>query len=207
MSQSDFQIAIMAGGKSRRMGQNKALLRVGRIPIIERVISVARSFAPTVTPVIVSNTPQAYAHLGLPILADSVVDSGAIGGIHAVLTHAKKHSLQWSLVLACDMPFVSLALLRLMQEQCQRTEAKILVPQSAGYAQMLHAFYHTDVLPTVTRLIENEQFAVRALLNHVPVQTITEATLAQHAIPPHALMNCNTPDDLAEARRIADAFS
>lgn len=202
MNPPTCQIAILAGGKSHRMGHNKALLTVGGIPIIERVIGVAGAFAPDVTPVIVTNTPAEYAYLGLPMLADSATEAGAIGGIHAALTHAVEKRIAWTLVLACDMPFVSAKLLRLMY--AHTTDTEIIVPQVAGYTHMLHAFYHQRVLTQVTQAIANREFAVRHLLQHVQVKTITETTLTQHRIPLHALMNCNTPAELAEARRLAN---
>lgn len=199
---SQIQFAIMAGGKSRRMGEDKAWLAVGGVPLICRVLQAVQSLGQG-DPIIVTNTPEHYVQLGMKTIGDIQPDSGALGGIHAALTHAQSHEQLWVLVLACDMPFVSPDLLRYMLAKTQDTSAQAIVPVYDGHLHSLHALYHVDCLPTIASQLTTAQFAIRQLLDTVPVNHIPVESFSDPAIPSWALMNCNTPQDLDTARRIA----
>ncbi len=100
-------VAVLAGGQSRRMGQDKAFLEVGGRPVIERVLAQVKPLSDDLF--ISANAPQKYARFGLPIVPDIYSDKAALGGLYSVI-HAARHN--HVLVVACDMPFLNVALLQ-----------------------------------------------------------------------------------------------
>lgn len=98
---SDCGTILLAGGQSRRMGRNKALLRLQADgpTIIEQVIAAVQPWGP---PLIVTNTPEDYAFLGLQMVPDARPGTGALGGLYSGLAAA---TAPYNFVVACDMPF------------------------------------------------------------------------------------------------------
>ena len=96
---------ILAGGKSSRMGQNKALMPLGDQRLIDRVVAVLHEVFANL--LMVTNSPEVYADLDLPIVADIYPDKGSLGGIYSAIYHAPT---PYCLVVACDMPFLNAAL-------------------------------------------------------------------------------------------------
>ena len=93
---------ILAGGKSRRMGQNKALIQLGDNSLIEHVIRRMRLVADEL--LLITNSPAEYAHLNVPMHGDIIPGTGALGGIYTGLTHASYDTV---LCVGCDNPFFS----------------------------------------------------------------------------------------------------
>src|ERR1700722_18265791 len=98
MTRSGF---VLAGGASRRMGQDKALLPLGSRTMVERIADEVRSAAGNVT---IIGPIERYAHLGFPVVPDKVENCGPIGGLYTALSITKA---DWNLVVACDMPHVT----------------------------------------------------------------------------------------------------
>ena len=97
----DVQGFILVGGASRRMGQDKAQLRLGPETLLERI---AAELSPVTSSVTLVGSPQAYVGHSLPTVPDVYEKWGALGGIHAALSAAKT---DWIIVIACDLPFVT----------------------------------------------------------------------------------------------------
>src|ERR1700756_197905 len=113
---------IQAGGRSVRMGgRPKALIEVGGRSIIERVLA---ALAPAVDEVlVVTNTPELYAFLGLPMVADVYPDHGSLGGIYSGL---KAAAGQAALTVACDMPFLHPEIAKLVAQRAG--EGDVVIP-------------------------------------------------------------------------------
>ena len=94
--------AVLAGGRSSRLGRNKALLPLHGKTLIEKVIDEARCCTGAVT--IITNSPDEYAHLGYPCRGDILPGGGPLSGIHAALTHC---GTEYVLVVSCDIPLVN----------------------------------------------------------------------------------------------------
>src|SRR5690349_521379 len=109
----DLGVIILAGGQSRRMGRNKALLRLtpDRPTLIEEVAATVAPLGPIL---LVTNTPDAYAFLDLPMVPDARPGAGALGGLYSGLLAT---ACPFNLVVACDMPFLQPALLRALADQ------------------------------------------------------------------------------------------
>lgn len=200
--------AVLAGGLSRRMGTDKALLplRPGDLPLARVVIDRVREVAADVF-VVASDRP-AYAAFGVPVVPDRYPDAGTLGGIATAL-HAASHA--HCLVVACDMPFLDARLLRWLVDQPR--DYDVLVPrlrgesrQGGGFVyQTLHAIYAKTCLPAIERRLAAERRQVIGFFADVAVRAVDED--AVRAIDPHlrSFFNANTPEAADEARRLLDA--
>ena len=126
---------IQAGGKSTRMGgRPKALLELGGRRIVERVVAAV---APAVDGLlVVTNTPELYAFLGLPMVGDVYPDHGSLGGIYSGLAAA---SGDVAFTVACDMPFLRSDVVRLVLERA--AGADVVIPRVGEYLETMHAAY------------------------------------------------------------------
>lgn len=180
--------AVMAGGKSRRMGQDKAWIPFEGRPIIARVIDVLREVADEVF--IVANDER-YAELGLRVVPDRFPDGGALGGIATGVGSATHERV---LVAACDMPFLRADLWRLLLARADGADA--VVPRSGEY-ETLHALYTKACLPAMERALAAGRMRVISFFGDVRVAEVGEVDL--RAVDPElrAFTNVNTPEELA----------
>ncbi|MBI4591151.1 MAG: molybdenum cofactor guanylyltransferase [Candidatus Rokubacteria bacterium] len=190
---------IQAGGKSTRMGgEPKALMELGGQRIIERIVDVLGSVLPDV--LIVTNTPELYAFLGLPLVPDVFPDHGSLGGIYSGLKAAKGEA---AFTVACDMPFLKPEVVRLVVSHAG--EADVVIPKVGDQYETLHALYAKVCLPHMEAVLQARRFKVVGFFPQVKVLEIPEAEVARLADPRICFLNVNTPDELARARSIAVA--
>jgi molybdopterin-guanine dinucleotide biosynthesis protein A len=177
-------------------GQPKALLEVGRRPIIDRVVEVLR--AVTAEVLIVTNTPELYAFLGLRMVPDVFPDHGSLGGIYSGLRAAGGDA---AFTVACDMPFLDSEVARLVVARAG--EADVVVPEVGGRLETLHASYARTCLPHMAARLSAGELRVTGFFDQVRVLTISEAEVMRLRDPAVTFMNVNTPGELGEARRLA----
>jgi molybdenum cofactor guanylyltransferase len=189
---------ILAGGKSRRMGGSpKALLPFGGRPLIEHIAETLRSVFSDC--LVVTNSPDLYASLGLPMVGDVFPDGGPLGGIYTGLRTATSDA---AFCVACDMPFLSASLLRYLAGRAG--EADVVIPDAAGELQTLHAVYAKACLPAMERRIRAGRLKIAGLFDDVRILRVPAAEVTRFADPDTAFMNLNTPEDLARARALWD---
>ena len=183
--------AIMAGGKSARMGQDKAWIELDGEPLITRVARVLGEVADEV--LVVANDPR-YETLGLRVVRDRYPQAGALGGIATGLGAASHDAV---LVAACDMPFLSADLWRLLLGHTG--EADVVIPRVAGEYETMHALYRKSCLPHMARAIAENRLRVISFFDAVSVKAIDEPEL--RAVDPtlRSFTNVNTPEELASA--------
>ena len=184
--------AVMAGGKSRRMGRDKAWLDVGDgRPIVQRVIDVLREVAHDVF--VVANDER-YRTLGLRVVPDRFPEGGVLGGIATGIGAAAHDRV---LVAACDMPFLTADVFRLLIERS--SEADAVVPRIGGEYETLHALYTKACLAPIERALASGKMRVISFFADVRVRSLDEADL--RAVDPglRAFTNVNTPEELAAA--------
>jgi molybdenum cofactor guanylyltransferase len=186
---------ILAGGKSRRMGQDKAFLPFGKGMLIERVIEVIQQVTADV--ILITNTPEQYQRFGLPMFSDVIPDAGSLGGIYTGLVSAKT---PYSLCLACDMPFVKPDFLRFLCDTA--AEADVVIPRNAEDFQPLCAVYSQACREPIRQKIEAGRLKITGFFDQVCVRVIDGELLARY--DPHDIMffNANTPEEYEQARRI-----
>jgi molybdopterin-guanine dinucleotide biosynthesis protein A len=189
---------ILAGGKSRRMGQDKAFLPFGKGVLIERVIEVMRQVTEDV--LLITNTPELYRRFGLPMFPDVIPDAGSLGGIYTGLVSAKT---PYSLCLACDMPFVKPEFLRFLCEMA--AAADVVIPRNAEDFQTLCAVYSQACRGPIRQRIESGRLKITGFFDQVYVRVIEGEPLSR--FDPHDVMffNANTPEEYAKAQHMLEA--
>ena len=183
--------AIMAGGKSRRMGQDKAWIELDGEPLIKRVADVLGQVADEV--IVVANERR-YASLGLRVVKDRYPDGGALGGIATGVGAAAHDTV---LVAACDMPFLSADVWRVLLGHAG--EADVVIPRVGGEYETLHALYTKACLPHMARALAENRLRVIAFFDEVRVLAIEEPELRAADPDLRSFTNVNTPEELAEA--------
>ena len=183
--------AIMAGGKSTRMGQDKAWIELDGEPLIARVAAVLAQVADEV--IVVANDPK-YESLGLRVVRDRWPTGGPLGGIATGVGAATHNTV---LVAACDLPFTSTEMWRLLLGHSG--EADVVIPRVGGEYETLHALYAKACLPQMARSIAENHLRVISFFDQVRVLAVEEPEL--RAVDPtlRAFTNVNTPEELAEA--------
>jgi molybdopterin-guanine dinucleotide biosynthesis protein A len=177
-------------------GQPKALLELGGSRIIERVLDAIRPVVDDV--LVVTNTPELYAFLGLPMVADAYPDHGSLGGIYSGLAAAPGDV---AFTVACDMPFVHPEVARLVVARAG--EADVVVPRVRDQLETLHAAYARPCLPHIEARLRAGRLKIVGFFEDVRVIEIPEAEVARWRAPDVAFMNVNTPEELARARALA----
>jgi molybdenum cofactor guanylyltransferase len=192
----DLTVAILAGGKSSRMGTDKSFVRVLGRPLIEDVLAqVAGLGAETL---IVTNRPDDYGYLGLPLFTDVLPDKGALGGIYTAL-HSS--SLPHTLCVACDMPFVVRPLLDYLISLIP--EADAIVPRLNGEAEPFRAIYSRACLGPIRAALDAGKMRVISFFPAVRVRFVDEPEIDRFDPQHLSFFNVNTPEDLEQARRLA----
>ena len=200
---------ILAGGTSRRMGQNKALIQLGENSLIGHVICRMRLVTDEL--LLITNTPDEYAHLGLPMHSDIVPDAGALGGVYTGLMSASHDAV---LCVACDSPFLVPKLLTYLVSVLDDYDAVMpwtdsinkdirVTNPSHGTDQMtvqtLCAAYSKQCLPIIELMLRESELRVHALQERASIKCI--APEVWQAFDPDGIsfFNINTPKDLAQA--------
>lgn len=194
-------IVIQAGGESRRMGQDKALMPFLGRPLITRVIERLAPLADEV--LVTTNRPEYYRFLGLPLLPDLISGRGALGGLHTAVASAKQPVVA---VAACDMPFASRELFALERDLLQAEAADVVIPPSEegnGY-EPLHAVYRRAAcLPAIEAAIAADEWKLISWFPQVKVRTLTPEELKRCDPSGLAFWNLNTPEEFAQAEERA----
>ena len=187
---------IQAGGRSTRMGGNpKALISLGGRRIIERVVD---AISPVVDDLLlVTNTPELYRFLGLPMVADVFPDGGSLGGIYSGLRAARGEA---AFTVACDMPFLHPEVVRLVVARAG--EADIVIPRVGDQLETLHALYAKSCLPHMEARLAAGQLKIVGFFDRVRVVEIGADLVARYRDPAVVFMNVNTPDELERARTL-----
>jgi molybdopterin-guanine dinucleotide biosynthesis protein A len=187
---------IQAGGRSTRMGgRPKALLDLGGRRIIDRVIDVLASVVEGV--LIVTNTPELYADLDLPMTGDVHPDHGSLGGIYSGLRAVPGDA---AFTVACDMPFLHPDVVRLVVDRAG--EADVVVPRVGDQLETLHALYTKACLAPIERRLAAGRLKITGFFEDVRVVEIPESSVRQFRDPAIVFMNVNTPDELERARAL-----
>jgi molybdopterin-guanine dinucleotide biosynthesis protein A len=187
---------VLAGGQSRRLGRNKALEKIGGVPLIERAVGALGQLSDDL--VIVTNDPALYGGLGARLIGDVWPGMGSLGGIYSGLREAR---YERALVVACDMPFLNLSLLRFMVELAQ--DYDVIIPRFDGYLEPLHAIYSRACLGPIEAQLAEADLRIINFLSQVRVYYLDEATLGAYDPQHLSLFNVNTPADLKRARALA----
>jgi molybdopterin-guanine dinucleotide biosynthesis protein A len=192
-------LSIQAGGESRRMGSDKALISFLGQPLILRVLNRLARVADEV--LVTSNQPDNYRFLGLTPIPDLLPGSGALGGLYTALSAAGH---PYVAVVACDMPFVSPELLAFELVMLRQSGADAAIPRTEVGTEPFHAIYRRDTcLPHVWTALEAGKRRVDAWFDQVDIHYLSRSECLPYDPGQLAFLNINTPEDLKKAQRIA----
>ena len=195
----DVSAFILAGGKSTRMGTDKAFVTLDGITLLTHALDIARSITSNVS--IVGDPAKFATHA--PVVEDIFPNCGPLGGIHAAL---RSSSTDLNLILAVDVPFVSTALLEYVLERAHRNTAVVTVVQTAGGYQPLSAIYRRQFADMAEKALHAGRYKIDSLFLSTNTQTITEEELKAAGFSPTMFRNLNTLEELAKARENANSY-
>lgn len=187
--------AILAGGSSKRMGRDKALLKIGGLTIIERIICVISPIFKEL--IIVAKATEKLHYPGIKVVKDLNDFQNPIVGIYTALKAAK---FSRCFVFACDMPFLNPELIRYMVSI--HTGCDIIIPQDTSGEHPLHSIYSKRCLAAIKSRIHQKDFKVGDVLKLFKVRRLTNRILLELDPEQTALFNINTLPELILARRI-----
>ena len=194
---------ILAGGKSRRMGQNKALLQLGEAPLIAHVIRHMRLVTDEL--LLITNDPAEHARFGLPMHSDIIPNAGALGGIYTGLMRAAHDVV---LCVACDSPFLQPKLLSYLVSVLGEYDAvmpytyKETPPSHSDdriTLQTLCAAYSKRCLPIIALMLQESELRVHALAERACVQRVSPEVWQRFDSEGMSFFNINTPEDFEKA--------
>jgi len=179
---------VLAGGQSRRMGRDKALIDFEGKPIIARVIDTLHALTDDV--VVVSNRLDVYSSFGARVVPDYDPPCGPLGGI-AVGLQATTHEL--AVVVACDMPFLNVMLLRWLIDLAAGVDA--VVPQTNAEFEPLHAVYRRNCHGPIVQRLERGERRVISFFADIRLRAVPEPEWRALDPAGRSLVNLNTPHD------------
>lgn len=188
---------ILAGGKSSRMGVNKALLEINGKTVIETICDELDSIVNNI--IIVTNSFEDYQFLGRKMVKDEWREMGPLAGIHAGLSASET---KLNLIVACDMPFISAELGNILLEQLLAYDA--VVPEISGQLHPLFAAYQKDVKKEIENALEQNKLRIRGIFQHLHVKMLNETELKNldYNIDEADIFNMNHPNEYEQAKAI-----
>jgi molybdopterin-guanine dinucleotide biosynthesis protein A len=186
----DLTAFILAGGRSTRMGTDKAFVEYGGRTLLARALDLACSVAADVRIVGSEEKFAAFA----PVVEDVIRDCGPLGGIHAAL---RASPAELNLVLAVDVPFVSRAFLQYLIEQARAApEAAVVVPRGDEGWQPLCAIYRREFAGVAELALQAGRYKITCLFDGVRTRVIEQKELEDAGFSPVLFRNLNTPEEL-----------
>ncbi len=177
---------VLAGGRSSRMGSDKALLAWHGETLLTRALRTASTVAGKTY---ISGARNRYQAFG-EVVEDIYPDCGPLGGIHAALSAS---STDLNLILSVDMPAMISDFLRWLLAQASRAPELIVVPYAAGGQQPLCAVYRRAVREIAEQALQKGEYKIGRLFSQVPTRIITEEEIVSSGFSPHIFRNINTP--------------
>ncbi len=179
---------VLAGGRSSRMGRDKALIERGGRTLIANAVELLR---PHVDELLIIGDPDRYAHVGPLVIADDRPGMGPLGGIVTALRYAWNDHL---IILACDMPDVTGALIGHLKRLHDEAHDAV-VPQCDGHLQPLVAMYHRRCRKVFAERLEREQLKMSDAIEAVRTRYV-QVCPGEEGWPEGMFRNINAPGDL-----------
>jgi len=174
---------VLVRGNSSRMGRDKAMLPFRGKTLVQHVAAAVAEAAGSVTLV---GAPERYQDLGFPVIADSRPGWGPLAGIHTALGASRAG---WNLIAACDMPAISVPLLRFLLDTAESSGADCLVPSGpSGLPEPLCAVYHSRCLPAIGAALDRH---IRKVMDGLAGLRICAPSVPESSW----FRNINTPEE------------
>jgi len=198
-----FEISsvILAGGKSKRFGKNKAFLKIGGRILIDQIVEKMGRLSNEI--IIVTNIlknfyylPKKFDYLNVKLIKDIIPYKGSLGGIYSGLLFAKNNSI---FVVACDMPFLNIPLLKYIISFLQ--DYDIVIPKINNFFEPLHAIYSKKCIKPIKKLIDENNLKIIDFFKDVNVKFVKKNEIEKFDPDLSSLFNINTLEDLKIAKK------
>lgn len=197
MAQPLITGAVLAGGRSRRLGRDKATLPLAGRPLAHWITA---AIGPLVDECwLISNQPVAHLELQIPLVIDLLPGRGALGGLLSVMLIAKG---DYVLLSACDTPFIQPELLTAMIEICRRGQDAVICRSSRGL-EPLPGVYSCRLLPRLMAQVVCDDLRLRTLLHACRTKILQPQEIGIQDAEDKTFFNINTPADAARAAALA----
>lgn len=194
-----LSIIVQSGGKSTRMGGDKALRPFLGKPLIEHIIDRFSSLGDEL--LVITNNPHDYQYLGIPLYKDVIPDRGALGGLYTALKIASHPAVA---LIACDMPFASPELILYLSRYLQESGADAVLPSTDYGPEPMHAVYRrSPCLPLVKGAIQKDKWRMISWHDQADVRILSPGDTQKHTSGEHTFWNLNTPEEFREAEDLA----
>lgn len=180
---------ILAGGKSARMGTDKAFIELEGRTLLDRTLELAKGITASVS---VVGDRAKYSSFG-PVVEDIFPHCGPLGGIHAAL---RSSQTQLNLILAVDTPFLSSEFLQYLTRKALDAGALVTIPRTPHGWQPLCAVYRRDFADLAEKSLQAGRYKIDSLFDPTRTQVISEAELQTAGFSLDMFRNLNTPQDL-----------
>ena len=180
---------ILSGGKSTRMGENKAFIELEGVPIVRRIYTLFKELFQEV--IIVTNQQELFKNFDSKIYSDLIPNQGALGGLYTGLFFS---TFQYSFCVACDMPFIKKALVQYIINHIEGED--VIVPRTEDGLQPLHAIYSKNCLDPIKIIMEQGKYKIIDFYNQVNVKIVEEKDFTVLDPLRESFINVNTPDEL-----------
>jgi molybdopterin-guanine dinucleotide biosynthesis protein A len=189
---------VLAGGQSQRLGQDKALLVLDSQPLLVRTLDRLAAISDDL--IVVANDPGRYAHLqlGVRFVCDERPGVGSLMGIFSGLRVARH---RYALVVACDMPFLNVSLLRHLLSLAPGYD--VVVPRLGDEVEPLHAVYGQSCLPAIEQVLAQGRRRIIAFFDHVRVRHVLQGEIDSFDPEHLSFVNVNTPQDWERVQTLA----
>ncbi len=187
---------ILAGGESKRMGTDKAFVRLNGKPLISYALNTLKTVSSEIL-LSVGSAPLQYENLR--VVKDIYPNCGPVSGIFSALSQSKT---KLNLVLSCDMPFVSAELLKFLLDEVAGNPADVVLPvDENGQWQTLCAVYSKDILPQLEKALTQNRLKLKGIIAETDYRLIPAEKIREFYVS-HTFYNINNPDELRESEKL-----
>jgi molybdopterin-guanine dinucleotide biosynthesis protein A len=190
---------ILSGGKSIRMGENKAFIQIEGVPIIKRIYDLFKELFQEV--IIVTNQKELFSNFDSKIYSDLIPSKGALGGLYTGIFFSSFHH---SFCVACDMPFIKKTLVQYLIEDMD--DEDVIVPRTKDGLQPLHAIYSKNCVDPIRKSIDEGKSKIIDIYDQVNVKIVDEKDFLCFDPGRESFINVNTPEELLSIRSNRESY-
>ena len=185
---------VLAGGRSTRMGSDKAFIEFEGRTLLDRMLALTRAVTENVR---IVGSARKFGDFA-PVVEDVFPDRGPLGGIHAAL---RSSTADWNLIVAVDMPFLEVRFLEFLLERARaHAAALVTVPRFNDYWQPLCAVYRSSFAEVAEAALGAGKNKIDPLFAQIELCKVFEEEITEAGFSPDLFRNLNTPEDLNAAR-------
>lgn len=198
-----FAAAVLGGGQGRRLGMSKVYLEIDGRTVLDHIIDCLWDVFPSILIILKSgnHAPVAVARSGVELIPDVLPSNGPLVGIYTALQHSPA---PYVFVMACDMPYPNMDLVRYMLREAAGWEA--VVPRMSDHLEPLFAVYRRDLLEKVRDFLDKDRLKIPDLIAQLDVRYLEEDEIAACDPDFRSFFNINTLEDLEYAQRTMGCF-